>query len=239
MKKPTSVFKNIIVATCLPLAGLTLSANVQAADIGKKFYIGLNIVPVSYRENTIAQDFALINTILARSDYNNPTISQEASSSGTLLTIGKELSEKWSVELGIKDYGEQKVTYKNTRPASAGVTSASYTIAKSISASSTLLGAKYNFRPQATVNVYTKFGFESWSADVKRSNTASDASLPAALRSTTTTSSSGSDLALAVGIDFPTKIGVFQAELAPSGFESVTGQELLSSDFTFGYHYKF
>ena len=113
MKKQTSLFKNIIVATCLPLAGLTLSSNVQAADVGKKFYVGLNIVPVSYRENTLS-DFALISATLGPT-YNKPTISQEASSSGTLLTIGKELSEKWSVELGIKDYGEQKVTYRNSK----------------------------------------------------------------------------------------------------------------------------
>ena len=229
MKKQTSLFKNIIVATCLPLAGLAISSNVQAADVGKKFYVGLNIVPVSYRENTLS-DFAAITLVLRRT-YNKPTISQEAPSSGTLLTIGKEFSEKLSLELGIKDYGEQKVTYKNTNPAGDR-----YTLALATATSSILIGGKYNFRPQATVNIYTKFGFESWKSDAKSTVSAS------ALRSlngTTTTPTSGTALALAVGIDFPTQFGVLQVEIAPRSFENAAKKEILSSDLTFGYHYKF
>ena len=230
MKKQTSLFKNIIVATCLPLAGLTLSVDVQAADVGKKFYVGLNIVPVSYRENTLS-DFALISAVLGRS-YNKPTISQEASSSGTLLTIGKELSEKLSLELGIKDYGEQKVTYRNSK---AGGDFHASTFATATS--SILIGGKYNFRPQATVNIYTKFGFESWKSELKTTTITSVASTRSVSNSTTPTS--GTALALAVGIDFPTQFGVLQAEIAPRSFEGATGKEILSSDLNVGYHYKF
>ena len=235
MKKSTFLFTNFILATCLSLAGLTISVNAQEAEnanLGNQFYIGLNLVQVSYREYN-ATDFG------SPDDDMVGTLTQEASP-GTLLTIGKELNEQLSVELGIKNYGETKVTYKAADPdgntATTNLTG---------SVSSTLIGAKYNFNRQEKFNLYGKVGLESWENEGKSSSTLilRTGRFPDGsniLSDSNTSTEKGSDIVLAVGIDFLTKIGVFQAELAPRSFKPKEGgEEYLSSNFTLGYHYKF
>ena len=228
MKKQTFLFTNFILAVCLSLAGLTLSVNAQEtekANLGNQFYIGLNLVQTSYREFTLA-DFRSPGDV-------SPTLTQEASP-GTLLTIGKELNEQLSVELGIKNYGEDKLTYKATNSGGDSFVSTSTT-----SVSSTLIGAKYNFNRQEKFNLYGKVGLESWETEGKASLVVNGREITFADGSDTETEK-GSDIALAVGIDFLTKIGVFQAELAPRSFKPKKGgKEYLSSNFTLGYAYKF
>ena len=69
MKKPIFLFTNFILATCLSLTGLTLSVNAQAADIGKRFYIGISFVPVSHRDYTASDHAELIAV------FDNPALS--------------------------------------------------------------------------------------------------------------------------------------------------------------------
>ena len=57
---------------------------------------------------------------------------------------------------------------------------------------------------------------------------------PTQIEPETITKEDGSKVALAVGIDFPTQFGVFQAELAPRTFKDKAGQEILSSDISIG-----
>ena len=217
MKKQTFLFTNFILATCLSLAGLTLSVNAQAADIGKQFYVGLNLVQVSYTE---AKEL-------------KPSDSQESSSTGTLLTIGKELNEKLSLELGIKDYGETKITrtfdnFAFDLATRTFVPDGTRSFTSTISITSTLLGVKYNFSNQEKFNFYGKAGLESWKAELESSG------------GETLDSEDGSSLAVAVGMDFPTSVGVFQAELAPQRFKfEGADEDFVSSNFTIGYHYKF
>ena len=249
MKNPNFLSTNFIVAICLSLAGLTISSNVQAADIGKRFYIGVSFVPVSYRDYTSSDYRQNIETFKGVSGYDNEGIDQDTSSSGTLLTIGKELNEKWSVELGIKNYGENKATYTNsgthpddTNPDGTPV-SISVSSAETVKITSTLIGIKYNFSPRKKLNPYGKIGVEKWKSENKLDEAENDSRFmiePEPDRAEDgTKTEDGSKVALAVGIDFPTQFGVFQLELAPQTFKDKEGQEILSSDLTIGYHYKF
>ena len=247
MKKPIFLFTNFMVATCILLAGLTLSVNVQAADIGKRFYIGVSFVPVSHRNYTASDYRQNIETFVDVEGYDNEGIDQDTSSSGTLLTIGKELNEKLSVELGIKNYAEQKTSYTNsgTHPATDATGNPSPFVGEAINVSSintftltsTLIGIKYNFSPQRKLNVYGKIGLESWESESKFVEVANDPRFTIIPEPAVT--EDGSKVALAVGIDFPTQFGVLQAELAPRTFKDKAGQEILSSDISIGYLYKF
>ena len=236
------IFTNFILANCLSLAGLTLSVNAQEADnahetekvnLGNQFYIGLNLVQVSYREDTIAG---------FKHSLGSRTVTQDSPSYGTLLTIGKQIDEKLSIELGIKDYGEDKVTINETMigytadGSPINIVSSSLSV---ISVTSTLLSAKYNFNSQEKYNLYGKIGLESWEAKGKSSSVGNTGRSIFFTDGSDTFFRDGSDIVLAIGIDFLTKIGIFQAELAPHTFRDKTGQEILSSNFTIGYLYKF
>ena len=230
MRKPASslsLFTKFTVATCLFFAGLTASANAQFTE---GLYLGYNIVPVSYRTPT-SGDFATENALFTRLGYGAAALATEASSSGTLLTVGKTLNEKLSVELGIKDYGERKTAYAAVSAAGNTATATS-----TVSVSSILIGAKYNLKQLEKFSLYGKGGLESWNVDSKTSRTINDPRLTAP---STDAGDSGLALAVAVGIDFPTKFGVLQAEIAPRSFEDKAGKEILSSTLNIGYHYKF
>ena len=241
LKTMLIIFANFILATCFVLAGLTISVNAhetEKANLGNQFYIGLNLVQVSYRKFILA-DFINSDDVSSSFRKVSPTLTQDSPSYGTLLTIGKQIDEKLSLELGIKDYGEDKVTFNKTIDDFSGgrrtvTTSSTFSV---ISVTSTLLVAKYNFHSQEKYNLYGKIGLEKWKAEEKSSlvvNTNGN------IFSTDGSDiEKGSDIVLAIGIDFPTKIGVFQAELAPHTFRDKAGQEILSSNFTIGYLYKF
>ena len=217
MKKPNFIFTNYILATCLSLAGLTLPSNVQAADIGKRFYIGVSFVPVSYRDYTASDYRQNIETFVDVSGYDNEGIDQDTSSSGTLLTIGKELTEKLSLELGIKDYAESKASYTNSGNHPDTGAAINVSSINTFTLTSTLIGIKYNFSPQKKVSFYGKIGHESWESESKFVEVANDPRFTIIPEPTVT--EEGSKVALAVGIDFPTKFGVLQAELAPRTFK--------------------
>ena len=231
MRKPASslsLFTKFTVATCLFFAGLTASANAQFTE---GLYIGFNIVPVSYRTPT-SGDFATENALFTRLGYGAAALATEASSSGTLLTVGKTLNEKLAIELGIKDYGERKTAYAAV--SAAGNTA---TAINTVSVSSLLIQAKYNLKQLEKFSLYGKGGLESWNVDDKTSTTTNDTLRVRA--ASTDASDSGLALAVAVGVDFPTKFGVLQVEIAPRNFENKAGKEILSSTLNIGYHYKF
>ena len=230
MRKPASslsLFTKFTVATCLFFAGLTASANAQFTE---GLYIGYNIVPVSYRTPT-SGDFAAENALFTRLGYGAAALATEASSSGTLLTVGKTLNEKLAIELGIKDYGERKTAY-----AAVHADGNTATAINTVSVSSLLIEAKYNLKQLEKFNLYGKGGLESWNVDSNTSRTTND---PRITAPSTDAGDSGLALAVAVGIDFPTKFGVLQAEIAPRSFEDKAGKEILSSTLNIGYHYKF
>ena len=230
MNKPLSLFTKFMVATCLSFAGLTASANAQTTSLTQGLYLGFNIVPVSYRTPT-AGDFAAENALFTGFGYGGAGLASESSSSGTLLTVGKALNEKLAVELGIKDYGESKAVYTVLNAAGKSATATN-----TVSVSAILIQAKYTFKQLEKFNFYGKGGLESWSVDDKTSASANDARVGAA---STDAGDSGIALAVAVGVDFPTKFGVLQAEIAPRSFEDKAGKEILSSTLNIGYHYKF
>ncbi len=197
-----------------------------------KYYIGYNYMPVSH-ELLSFKRFAEEKAILASFGYDHANLRQSEGAKGSVLYAGQKLSENFSLELALKNYGEKTFTYIATEN-SSGVT---YSTTQKISISSVNIGCKYIWKRKEKFNLYAKLGSENWSSTSAKTIKTNDPRLENVLDvyDTRATIDSGDDLYYGVGMD----IKGLQFEIAPRNFQDENGEELISTLLQIGYAFSF